>query len=47
MFPEYEEVEFICEGCGKKIKMLKTKGMSTEGLLCQRCGKTEDITDDD
>ena len=37
----YEEVEFICANCSKKVKMLKVKGMSTEGMLCQKCGLGE------
>jgi len=37
----YEEIEFICPNCGKKVKMLKVKGVSIEGLLCQRCSQGE------
>ena len=43
----YEEVEFTCANCGKHVKMIKVTGYSTEGLLCQRCGQGEDISDDD
>lgn len=38
----YEEVEFVCANCGKKVKMIKLKGYSTEGLLCQRCSLGEE-----
>jgi DNA-directed RNA polymerase subunit RPC12/RpoP len=44
---QYEEVEFVCAACGKKVKMLKTTGISTEGMLCQRCGLGEESLDDD
>lgn len=41
----YEEVEFTCSNCGKQVKMIKISGYSTEGLLCQRCGQGEDVSD--
>jgi DNA-directed RNA polymerase subunit RPC12/RpoP len=43
MKAEFEEVEFVCSNCGKKVKMIKRKGYSTEGLLCQKCGLSEEI----
>ncbi len=47
MQEEFEEVEFNCPNCGKKVKMLKRKGYSIEGLLCQRCGLGEEKPDTD
>ena len=44
--PGFEEVEFICASCGKKVKMLKVKGFSTEGMLCQKCSFGEEIRPD-
>jgi len=37
--PEYEEVEFTCEGCGKKVKRVRRKSGSSKEYLCQQCGK--------
>jgi DNA-directed RNA polymerase subunit RPC12/RpoP len=47
MTNEYEEIEFICYNCKKKVKMLKLKNYSTKGLLCQRCGQNESRPDQD
>jgi len=47
METQFEEVEFECSNCHRKIKMLKRKGYSTEGLLCQRCGLGEEKPDQD
>ncbi len=44
---EFEEVEFECSNCGKKVKMLKRKNISTEGMLCQKCGFGEEKPDQD
>jgi len=44
---DFEEIEFICSSCGKKVKMIKNKGYSTEGLLCQRCSFGEEAFEDD
>jgi len=35
---EYEKVVIKCPSCGKKMKLVKLKKLSTEGLLCQKCG---------
>ena len=47
MQEEFEEIEFKCSNCGKKIKMLKRKNYSIEGLLCQRCGLGDEKPDQD
>ncbi len=47
MQEEFEEIEFKCSNCGKKIKMLKRKNYSIDGLLCQRCGLGEENPDQD
>ena len=36
---DYEEVELICEVCGKKIKRVRRKSNKSRKFLCQRCGK--------
>jgi predicted RNA-binding Zn-ribbon protein involved in translation (DUF1610 family) len=36
---EYEEVEFVCEGCGKKVKRVRLKKKDGKEYLCQQCGK--------
>lgn len=41
LIPTFEEIEFTCINCGKVVKMVKQTGMSTEGLLCQRCSVGE------
>jgi len=35
---DYEHITVICPACGKKMHMLKHKRLSTEGMLCQKCG---------
>jgi predicted RNA-binding Zn-ribbon protein involved in translation (DUF1610 family) len=45
MKPDFEEVEFECPNCHKKVIMLKKKGYSIEGLLCQKCGLGEEKPD--
>lgn len=37
----YEEVTITCPGCGKVSRVIKLAGISTEGLICQRCAKGE------
>lgn len=44
-FAAYEEIEFVCPNCGKKVKMIKTPGLSVEGMLCQKCGQGEEKPD--
>ncbi len=39
MEEEYEEVEFICEGCGKKVKRVRRKSEANKKFLCQKCVK--------
>ena len=39
MKEEYEEVEFICEVCGKKVKRVRRKSIASKEFLCQQCGK--------
>ncbi len=36
---DYEIVTFVCPSCGKKVRMVKHKKLSIEGLLCQKCGQ--------
>jgi predicted SprT family Zn-dependent metalloprotease len=36
---EYEEIEFVCEGCGKKVKRVRRKSKSAREFLCQKCAK--------
>lgn len=38
---DFEEITFTCPNCGKEIKMIKLKGLNTEGMLCQQCSKGE------
>ncbi len=40
---EFEEVEINCAGCGRKMRVIKRKGYSIKGMLCQRCGLGEQI----
>lgn len=35
----YEETTITCPGCGRVSKVIKLSGVSTEGLICQRCAK--------
>ena len=37
--PTYEEVEFVCECCGKKVKRISQKRGDSNKFLCQKCGK--------
>ncbi|MBI2141982.1 hypothetical protein HYU15_00655 [Candidatus Woesearchaeota archaeon] len=37
----YEETVVMCPGCGRETKVIKLSGISTEGMLCQRCAKGE------
>ncbi|MDP2908327.1 MAG: hypothetical protein Q8N77_00820 [Nanoarchaeota archaeon] len=36
---KHEIVTFVCPSCGKKVRMVKSKAISIEGLLCQKCGQ--------
>ena len=42
----FEEVTLICEGCGKKVKVVRREGEKTDKFLCQACGQGETWTDD-
>jgi|TARA_Y100000310_G_scaffold339083_1_gene430631 ribosomal protein L37AE/L43A len=44
---EFEEADFVCPNCHKKVKMLKRKGVSIDGLLCQKCGLGDEKPDQD
>lgn len=44
---DFEEIVFTCPGCGKTIKMIKLRGLKTEGLLCQSCAQGEIKLDTD
>ena len=39
MQEEYEEIEFTCEMCGKKVKRIRRKSDAPKTYLCQNCGK--------
>jgi predicted SprT family Zn-dependent metalloprotease len=39
MKEEFEEVELVCEVCGKKVKRVRRKSDSEKKFLCQLCGK--------
>lgn len=39
MKQEYEEVELVCEVCGKKVKRVRRKSKAEKEFLCQKCGK--------
>jgi hypothetical protein len=41
--PTLEQVTITCANCGRPFKVLKLKGLSLEGTICQRCsfGETE------
>ncbi|MBI2575167.1 hypothetical protein HYV82_04760 [Candidatus Woesearchaeota archaeon] len=44
----YEETVIMCPGCGRETKVIKLSGISSEGMLCQRCAKGEiEIEDTD
>ena len=44
----YEETVVMCPGCDRETKVIKLSGISTEGMLCQRCAKGEiEIEDTD
>ena len=47
MKEQFEEVIFKCPNCQKKVKILKRKGYSIEGLLCQKCGLGEEKPNQD
>jgi predicted SprT family Zn-dependent metalloprotease len=36
---DYEEIEFICESCGKRIRRVRGKNNNIKEFLCQRCAK--------
>lgn len=36
---EYEEIEFICEVCGKRVRRVRRKSKATKKFLCQQCAK--------
>ena len=44
---DYEVVTFICPSCGKKVRMVKLKSISIEGLLCQKCGQGKEKPETD
>ncbi len=35
--PTLEQVTITCANCGRPFKVLKLKGLSLEGTICQRC----------
>ena len=40
-----EEVIIRCANCGREIRVVKKRGYSTEGILCQRCAMGEVVRD--
>jgi hypothetical protein len=38
---EFEEVVVSCANCGRRMKVIKVRGLDTEGMLCQSCGTGE------
>lgn len=44
---EFEEVVISCANCGKKMKMIKFRGLGTSGMICQGCGAGETKADRD
>ena len=39
--PTLEQVSVTCSNCGKVFKVLKLKGLSMQGIICQRCSLGE------
>lgn len=39
--PTLEQVMITCANCGRPFKVLKLKGLSMEGTICQRCSLGE------
>lgn len=39
--PTLEQVTITCANCGRPFKVLKLKGLSLEGTICQRCSLGE------
>ncbi|MBI2664104.1 hypothetical protein HYX10_02040 [Candidatus Woesearchaeota archaeon] len=41
MFDPLEQVTVKCENCGRSFNIVKLHGLSTEGMICQRCSVGE------
>ena len=39
--PTLEQVTITCANCGRPFKVLKLKGLSLDGTICQRCSLGE------
>lgn len=39
--PTLEQVTITCANCGRPFKLMKLKGISLEGTICQRCSLGE------
>lgn len=39
--PTLEQVTITCANCGRPFKLMKLKGLSLEGTICQRCSLGE------
>jgi DNA-directed RNA polymerase subunit RPC12/RpoP len=37
VFDPLDQVSVTCSNCGRKFDMVMLHGLSTEGMLCQRC----------
>ncbi len=37
MFEPLEQVTVACVNCGRQFNIVKLHGLSTEGMICQRC----------
>ena len=41
MFEPLEQVSVTCSNCGRQFNIVKLHGLSTEGMICQRCNVGE------
>ena len=41
MFDPLEQVTVKCSNCGREFNIVKLQGLSTEGMICQRCAVGE------
>jgi len=35
---DFEEVDAVCNSCGRAVKVIKVRGMDTDNFICQKCG---------
>tara|TARA_Y100000310_G_C20703867_1_gene832775 strand:+ start:3964 stop:4107 length:144 start_codon:yes stop_codon:yes gene_type:complete len=41
MFDPLEQVTVACSNCKREFNIVKLHGLSTEGMICQRCSVGE------